>query len=305
MTNLDKVLYPSGFTKAQVVDYHARISPWMMPHLTGRCITFHRYPDGVDRRRVLREAVPEAPARLDDVAVGPGDRDGEIAYCRIEEPAPWCGRRTSLRWSCTARWRGLPISRRRWRWCSTSIRAPAIDRGVLPGGAGRSRGARSVGALEGWSKTSGSKGLQLYVPLNTPADPPGGGGLRAGGRAAAGTSAPRPRHDDDGEGGPARQDVRRLEPERTAQDDDRGLLDAGGHVRPSHAGDLGGSGSGARRRRSSCDSRSATCSSASRPRRSLRPGPHPRATPPRRVLTLTREEPRRPVRAETHRGVGD
>ena len=44
--NLDKVLYPSGFTKAQVIDYMARISPYAVPHLTGRALTFRRYPDG-------------------------------------------------------------------------------------------------------------------------------------------------------------------------------------------------------------------------------------------------------------------
>ncbi len=64
LTNLDKVLYPSGFTKAEVVDYHARIAPWIIPHLAGRCITFRRYPDGTDQRRLLREALPDASARV-------------------------------------------------------------------------------------------------------------------------------------------------------------------------------------------------------------------------------------------------
>ena len=87
LTNLDKVLYPSGFTKAEVVDYHARISPWIIPHLTGRCITFRRYPDGTDRDGFFEKRCPTHRPEWVPVALGPGDRRGGIEYCRIEEPA--------------------------------------------------------------------------------------------------------------------------------------------------------------------------------------------------------------------------
>ena len=49
LSNLDKVLYPeTGFTKAEVIDYYARIAPALVPHLAGRALTFKRYPNGVD-----------------------------------------------------------------------------------------------------------------------------------------------------------------------------------------------------------------------------------------------------------------
>ena len=49
LTNLDKVLYPkAGFTKAEVIDYYARIADTMIPHLRGRPTTLKRYPDGVE-----------------------------------------------------------------------------------------------------------------------------------------------------------------------------------------------------------------------------------------------------------------
>ncbi len=48
LTNLEKVLYPNGFTKGQVVDYYSRIAPVLLPHLAGRALTRKRYPDGVD-----------------------------------------------------------------------------------------------------------------------------------------------------------------------------------------------------------------------------------------------------------------
>ncbi len=49
LTNMEKVLYPeAGFTKAQVIDYYARIAPVLLPHLAGRPVTLRRYPNGVD-----------------------------------------------------------------------------------------------------------------------------------------------------------------------------------------------------------------------------------------------------------------
>src|SRR5688572_19961823 len=48
VSNLDKPLYPGGFTKGQLIDYYTRIAPFMLPHLRNRPVTFKRYPDGVN-----------------------------------------------------------------------------------------------------------------------------------------------------------------------------------------------------------------------------------------------------------------
>ena len=59
LTNLDKVLYPeAGFTKAQVIDYYARIAPWMLPHLEGRALTLVRCPNGVEGERFFEKRCP-------------------------------------------------------------------------------------------------------------------------------------------------------------------------------------------------------------------------------------------------------
>ena len=87
LTNLDKVLYPSGFTKAEVVDYHARIAPFALAHLRGRCITFRRYPGGTGAEGFFEKRCPKHRPEWVQVALGPGDRRGGIEYCRIEEPA--------------------------------------------------------------------------------------------------------------------------------------------------------------------------------------------------------------------------
>ena len=64
LSNLDKVLYPSGFTKGEVIDYYARIAPVAVPHLRGRALTFRRFPNGTDEPGLLREALPEPPPRV-------------------------------------------------------------------------------------------------------------------------------------------------------------------------------------------------------------------------------------------------
>lgn len=53
LASLDKVLYPqTGFTKAEVIEYYARVAPVPLPHLKGRHLTLKRYPDGSDARPI-------------------------------------------------------------------------------------------------------------------------------------------------------------------------------------------------------------------------------------------------------------
>ena len=115
VTNLDKVLYPEvGFTKGEVIDYYVRIAPVMLTHLADRCVTFQRFPNGVDEQVVLREAVPGPSPRVGATAVGPGDRaaQGRAGPPRTAASTTacsttwrrWRGRPTSPRSSCTRRW---------------------------------------------------------------------------------------------------------------------------------------------------------------------------------------------------------
>jgi bifunctional non-homologous end joining protein LigD len=167
LTNLDKVLYPSGFTKAEVVDYHARISPWIIPHLTGRCITFRRYPDGTDRDGFFEKRCPTHRPDWVPVALGPGDRRGGIEYCRIEEPAAmvWAANLAAIELHA-------PMA------LAADLDTPRslvfdFDPGPNTSIVDCCQVALAVHdvlasvSLEGWCKTSGSKGLQMYVPLNT------------------------------------------------------------------------------------------------------------------------------------------
>ena len=173
----------------------------------------------------------------------------------------WCGRRTWRRSNSTRRWRSpadLDTPRTLVFDFDPGPKTSIVEccevalgvRAVLD----------SVG-LEGWCKTSGSKGLQLYVPLNTPRrHPRGDRRLRARRRPGDGTPAARPGDDGDGQGRAARQGVRRLEPERPPQDHDRPVL-AARPPRPDgvDAGHLGRGRAVRRRAASSCASRPPTC----------------------------------------------
>ncbi|MGB5760385.1 MAG: non-homologous end-joining DNA ligase [Acidimicrobiales bacterium] len=169
LSNLDKVLYPEvGFTKAQIIDYYARIAPVMLPHIAGRCITLRRWPNGVDRESFFEKRCPGHRPDWVVTALGPGDGDEGIDYCRVDEPA-------SLVW--TANLAALELH-------SPMARCDDLDSPTMvvfdldPGEpAGITECCRVALALRellaaldlvSVVKTSGSKGMQLYVPLNTP-----------------------------------------------------------------------------------------------------------------------------------------
>lgn len=167
--NLDKVLYPrTATTKAQVVEYYARIAPVMVPHLTGRCITFKRFPDGVERDGFFEKRCPNHRPEWVATAAGPGDRGGVIDYCRIDEPA-------ALVWAANLAALEIHVPMAAAADLDTP-RAVVFDLDPGPPAAIEEccrialliRDLLAAVGLVAFPKTSGSKGLQLYLPLNTP-----------------------------------------------------------------------------------------------------------------------------------------
>jgi len=169
LVNLDKVFYPrAGFTKAQVIDYYARIGPVMVTHVAGRCMTLRRWPNGVEGQSFFNKRCPSPRPAWVGVSIGPGDRDGDIPYCRLDEPA-------ALVWTANLAAIELhaPMAR------AGDIESPTMAVFDLdPGPPAGMRECCQVAldlhevlaavGLEAFPKTSGSKGLQVYVPLNTP-----------------------------------------------------------------------------------------------------------------------------------------
>ena len=168
LSNLDKVLYPAaGFTKGQVIDYYTRIAPYVLPHLRDRALTLKRYPNGVDAGHFYEKQCPRhAPdwVRAEQV--------GDIRFCVCDDlpTLVWLANLADLELHPSLAKVDDPA-------------APVILAFDLDPGppativecaevAVRLRIAlRSIG-LECFPKTSGSKGMQVYAPLNSPATYP-------------------------------------------------------------------------------------------------------------------------------------
>ena len=260
LSNLAKVLYPSGFTKGQVIDYHVRVASAYVAHLRGRAITFKRFPDGTDRDGFFEKRCPGHRPDWVSVALGPGDRRGGIEYCCIDSLAAlvWAGNMAAVEIHA-------PMA------LAEDLDRPRAVVFDFDPGPGTSvveccqvaldlREVLAAVDLEGWCKTSGSKGLQLYVPLNTDGvTPRRRRPVRAGVRSGVGAAAAQAGHHGDGQDGPARADLRGLEPERPPQDHDRAVLAAGpARADRVDAGDLGRSRHVRRERGRRCGSRRPT-----------------------------------------------
>jgi bifunctional non-homologous end joining protein LigD len=169
VSNLHKVLYPAtGTTKAEVIEYYARIARVMLPHLAGRCITLKRFPDGVEKDGFFEKRCPKHRPEWLGTALGPGDRKGDLAYCRMDEAA-------SLVWAANMAALELHVPMA----LADDLDSPrAVVFDFDPGAPAAMKECCEIALLvrdvleavnlQGFAKTSGSKGLQLYVPLNTP-----------------------------------------------------------------------------------------------------------------------------------------
>jgi bifunctional non-homologous end joining protein LigD len=171
LSNLAKVLYPAdSFTKRQVIDYYAAIAPVLLPHLEGRPLTVTRYPDGVDGKAFFQKQSPlHRPQWVAIVAVETlsARRRERIDYTLVEDLATliWLANLAALELHA-------PLAR-----------TPSLDRPTAvvfdldPGPPATVLECARIAlwlqgmferlGLRSFAKTSGSKGLQLYVPLNS------------------------------------------------------------------------------------------------------------------------------------------
>jgi bifunctional non-homologous end joining protein LigD len=174
LSNLTKVLYPeTGFTKGDVIDYYARIADVMLPHVVGRPVTFKRFPNGVDGTSFFEKHVPKhAPPWVATASVPRGAKprtggEGDITYAVLADRPTlvWAANLASLEFH-VPQWRvgdgkGLPKRPDLMVFDldpgpGTSIVECCTVAGWLGTELGRDRMA---------AKTSGSKGLQLYLRL--------------------------------------------------------------------------------------------------------------------------------------------
>ena len=169
VSNLEKVLYPEvGFTKGQVIDYYISIAPVLLPHLKDRPITLKRYPEGVDGFFFYEKQCPShRPAWVKTTEVPSRRHAGKIDYCMINDlPAlVWAANLADLELH-TFLHRAPAISRPTSLAFDLDPGAPADIVLCCQVGMWLRAVLNNLG-LQSFAKTSGSKGLQLFVPLNT------------------------------------------------------------------------------------------------------------------------------------------
>jgi bifunctional non-homologous end joining protein LigD len=167
--HLDRIVYPrSGTTKGELLDYYARIADVMLPHLRERLLHMHRYPEGVEGPRFWQKACPEhRPEWMPTAPVWSRDKQADIHYCVVNELA-------ALLWAVNLGSIELHTSLHR----RDDLHRPTILAFDLDPGPGvgmleccevglRLRDMFASVGLQSHAKTSGSKGLQVYVALNT------------------------------------------------------------------------------------------------------------------------------------------
>lgn len=169
VSNLDKVLYPeTGFTKGQVIDYYVRVAPFLLPHLAGRPLTLKRYPNGVTGMFFYEKNCPRH--RPEWVATAPIWSEGNhrwMDYCVVQNLP-------SLVWAANLASIELHTS------LSSASAMPHPSYIVFDLDPGEPanivqccqvalwvRDTFTRFGLRSFAKTSGSKGLQIYIPLNS------------------------------------------------------------------------------------------------------------------------------------------
>jgi bifunctional non-homologous end joining protein LigD len=166
LSNLDKVFYPAtGFTKGQVIDYYTRIAPVLLPHLRDRPLTLKRYPDGVEGPHFYEKQCPSH--RADWVKTVPVQAGGKVIDFCLANDLPtlvWLANLADLELH-TSLSKARNVERPTMMVFDLDPGPPA---GLLECAqvAIWLRDTLAELGLECFPKTSGSKGIQLYVPLN-------------------------------------------------------------------------------------------------------------------------------------------
>jgi bifunctional non-homologous end joining protein LigD len=167
-SNLDKPLFPEvGFTKGEMIRYYVEVAPFILPHLKDRPVTLIRFPDGVRGESFYEKNAPRfAPAWIKTFAVPRQHHEGTINYILINDARTlaWCANLASIELH--------PFLHR-----ARSLDTPTHVAFDLDPGEGTDILTCAEAAflvkevldgleLQSFPKVSGSKGVQIYVPLN-------------------------------------------------------------------------------------------------------------------------------------------
>ncbi len=168
LSNLEKDLYPSyGFTKAQILEYYRRISPFILPHLKGRALTLKRYPEGVEQEYFFEKRCPSHRPSWVETAEIIQDDGGRMTFCVVNDlnALMWVENLASLELH-------VPLAR-----ADSPERPDSMVFDLDPGDHADVLDCARVAftvrdllrglGLACYVKTSGQKGLHVFVPLNS------------------------------------------------------------------------------------------------------------------------------------------
>jgi bifunctional non-homologous end joining protein LigD len=173
LSNLDKLMYPeAGFTKGHVLDYYTRVAPVLLGHLRDRPLTLKRYPDGVEGPHFYEKQCPSHAPEWVQTTTVPSSRarDGKIRFCLAQDlpTLVWLANLADLELHTSLATAG--------EYSRPTVLAFDLDPGppaTIVECAEVALELRTVFEhleMEAFPKTSGSKGMQVYVPLNTPVE---------------------------------------------------------------------------------------------------------------------------------------
>jgi bifunctional non-homologous end joining protein LigD len=168
LSNLQKVLYPRAqMSKRVVIDYYAEIAPALLGHLAGRPLTVTRWPDGVDGKSFFQKQAPaHRPEWVRTAAIPAGTKTIDYVLADDLPTLVWLANLAALELH-------VPLAR-----ADRIDRPTAVVFDLDPGApagiveccrvAALLRGVFDGIGLQSFAKTSGSKGVQVYIPLNHP-----------------------------------------------------------------------------------------------------------------------------------------
>ncbi len=171
VSNLEKVLWPkTGFTKGEMIDYYVRIGPVLLPHLQDRPLTLKRYPNGVEEEFFYEKNCPShRPGWVKTAKVWSEGNQRDMYYCLAQDlpTLVWAANLADIELH-TSLAKKRNVAKPTMMVFDLDPGAPAdmvqcCEVGLLL------RDLLGEMKLESFAKTSGSKGLQVYVPLNSPA----------------------------------------------------------------------------------------------------------------------------------------